>query len=363
MLPAAEGDALWIEYGDPQDPYRVLIDGGVWATHKAIREKLDAIEGKRRFELIVVTHVDNDHIDGMAKLLANDQHLDVGDFWFNAWDQLKAVDALGDKQGEILSYRIAEWSLPHNRRAEGSAIGLPRDEAERLPCYQFDGGLQVTVVGPPYRELQRLRRDWKRTIEKLKLRPGDKRTAEKLIEDQKKYQPDRLGGEPNLKTWAARKFEDDGSVPNASSISLLAEYKGRSFLFTGDATSASLVDGLDRLKKERGLTRIRVDALKVPHHGSKNNLSTEVMKRLSCENFLISTNGSKFDHPDDDAIARIITGSKNPKLYFNYFSPDNQKWANKRWQRKHKYRTVYPRELETGEHEEGIRVEFPAASG
>jgi beta-lactamase superfamily II metal-dependent hydrolase len=314
MLPAAEGDALWIEYGDPDDPRRVLIDGGVWATHEALKTKLAAIEGNRRFELIVVTHVDNDHIDGMAKLLANDQQLDVGDFWFNAWDQLKAVDALGEKQGEILSYRMAQWSLPHNRRAEGRAIGLPRDESARLPCYDFAGGLEVTVVGPRYFDLQRLRGEWKKTIEKLNLRPGDERAAEKLIKDQKKYQPDQLGDEPNLKTWAARKFEDDKSIPNASSISLLFEYNKKAFLFTGDATSASLVAGLDRLKKERGVSKIKVDAFKVPHHGSKNNLSTEVMKRINCTNFLISTNGSKFHHPDDDAIARIITGSSRPAL-------------------------------------------------
>jgi beta-lactamase superfamily II metal-dependent hydrolase len=359
MLPAAEGDALWIEYGDKDDPYRVLIDGGVWATHRHIKRQLKAIAGERRFELVVVTHVDNDHIDGLAKLLANDQKLDLDDLWFNSWDQLKAVDALGEKQGEILSYHIEQWGLPHNRRIDGQAIGLPQDEDESLPCFEFAGDLKITVVGPPYDDLKRLRREWKKTIEELKLRPGDKRTAEKLIEDQKKYQPDRLGGVPNLKTWAARKFKDDGSVPNASSISLLVEYGGRTFLFTGDATSASLVDGLDRLRKERGVARIKLDAMKVPHHGSKNNVSTEVMKRISCDKFLFSTNGNKFDHPDDDAVARIIVGSTKPSLYFNYFSEDSKKWASELWQTKHKYSAVYPKEIADGKYDEGLRVEFP----
>jgi len=358
MLPAAEGDALWIEYGDKDDPYRILIDGGVWATHRHIKKKLEALDGKRRLELVVVTHVDNDHIDGLAKLLANDQKLDLDDLWFNAWDQLKAVDALGEKQGEILSYRIEQWGLPHNRRIGGQAIGLPKDESESLPCFELAGDLRITVVGPPYEDLKRLSREWKTTIEDLKLRPGDERTAEKLIEDQKKYQPDRLGGTPNLKTWADRKFTDDGSVPNASSISLLIEYGGRAFLFTGDATSASLVEGLDRLKKERGLARLKLDAVKVPHHGSKNNLSTDVMKRIACDKYLFSTNGNKFDHPDDDAVARTIVGSTNPTIYFNYFSEDNKKWASKQWQTKHEYSAVYPEETADGKHAEGLRVEF-----
>jgi hypothetical protein len=360
MLPAAEGDALWIEFGDKGKPHRMLIDGGVFATHKALKGKLNAIEGKRRFELVVVTHIDNDHIDGLAKLLANDQKLDVDDFWFNSWDQLKAVDALGPKQGEILSHRLAHWGLPNNRRADGKAIGIPRDDNEPLPTYEFDGGLKITVIGPRYIDLQRLRREWKKTIEELKLRPGDERTAEKLIEKPNKYQPDKLGGEPNPKTWAARTFTDDGSVPNASSISLLAEFGGRSLLFTGDATSASLVEGLDRPKNERGVARIKVDAFKVPQHGSKNNLSADVVKRLNCKNFFISTNGHKFQHPDEDAVARIIVGSESPTLHFNYFSPHNAQWADPQWQKKHKYVTVHPKEIASGKHEEGLRVEFPA---
>ena len=31
MLPARQGDALWIEYGAPDDPARVLIDAGYFA--------------------------------------------------------------------------------------------------------------------------------------------------------------------------------------------------------------------------------------------------------------------------------------------------------------------------------------------
>jgi hypothetical protein len=32
MLPAQQGDALWIEYGDPAKPRLVLIDGGTKPT-------------------------------------------------------------------------------------------------------------------------------------------------------------------------------------------------------------------------------------------------------------------------------------------------------------------------------------------
>lgn len=34
MLLAGHGDCLWIEYGDPTAPRRVLIDGGATGTYK-----------------------------------------------------------------------------------------------------------------------------------------------------------------------------------------------------------------------------------------------------------------------------------------------------------------------------------------
>src|SRR4029450_5087816 len=50
-LLAGHGDCLWIEYGDPQAPRRVLIDGGATGTYKrALQPKLRALpENDRRF--------------------------------------------------------------------------------------------------------------------------------------------------------------------------------------------------------------------------------------------------------------------------------------------------------------------------
>ena len=28
MMPACSGDCIWIEYGNPQSPHKLLIDGG-----------------------------------------------------------------------------------------------------------------------------------------------------------------------------------------------------------------------------------------------------------------------------------------------------------------------------------------------
>ena len=51
----------------------------------------------------------------MVKLLGEELDLEVGDFWFNAWDQIKEADTLGAKQGEMLTDRISERGYPHNQ--------------------------------------------------------------------------------------------------------------------------------------------------------------------------------------------------------------------------------------------------------
>ncbi|UCE28366.1 MAG: MBL fold metallo-hydrolase, partial [Candidatus Coatesbacteria bacterium] len=107
MLPARHGDCIWIEYGDPQKPSRLLIDGGTAGTYKAIRKRLKALEtDERHFELLIVTHIDIDHINGILKLLG-DQKVKVSfnDIWFNGWRHLTGSDLeeMGPVEGEKLT--------------------------------------------------------------------------------------------------------------------------------------------------------------------------------------------------------------------------------------------------------------------
>lgn len=85
MLPAREGDCLWIEYGDEKRPRRVLIDGGRQSTYAILRQRFAVLPAEQsEFELLILSHVDADHIEGFLKLVA-DPELPVRfkDVWFN----------------------------------------------------------------------------------------------------------------------------------------------------------------------------------------------------------------------------------------------------------------------------------------
>jgi beta-lactamase superfamily II metal-dependent hydrolase len=98
-----------------------------------------------------------------------------------------------------------------------------------------------------------------------------------------------------------------------------------------------------RLLAERSLERLRVDAVKVAHHGSKGNTSDELMALVESPRYLFSTNGAQFGHPDHEAVQRIIGRSTTlvPTLYFNYRTPHNGEWESPALQQRLKYRTHY----------------------
>ncbi|NVJ09741.1 MBL fold metallo-hydrolase [Myxococcus sp. AM001] len=66
MLPADHGDCILLTYGSSEVEHRVLIDGGTARTFPRLRKRLEALPPEQReFELLIVTHIDSDHIDGV----------------------------------------------------------------------------------------------------------------------------------------------------------------------------------------------------------------------------------------------------------------------------------------------------------
>ncbi|MFC6155634.1 MBL fold metallo-hydrolase [Kribbella jiaozuonensis] len=342
LLPARHGDALWIEYGDAEHPHRILIDGGPSSTitRKAIESLIaDRIgaESQREhdFELIVVTHIDADHITGLLKLFENRSIvLRPRDVWFNGWDHLPS-DLLGAKQGESLSAAIVRNRMPWNADFAGRAVQV--EDTGALPSLDLPGGMRITLLSPTRQALAALRPVWKREVEKAGLVPGQ------AAADERAKQPDVLGEKPlDPKALAAEPFENDPSEANGSSIAFIAEFDGKSLLLTGDARADILSAGLRRHLQERNASRAQLSALKVPHHGSRNNLSLDLLSLLDCERFLFSTNGDIYQHPDRVAVSRVITTHDGAGLEFNYQTQFTQPWESRRVKRKFHYSTRFP---------------------
>lgn len=320
MLPASMGDALWIEYGEGAAINRVLIDGGTPGTRAEVERKLQGLD-EPRLELLVVTHVDSDHVGGVVELLERDATgVRPHDVWFNALQHLPTggFEELGAVQGE----RLSTWLEAHdevgwNAAFKGAAVCIPDDERQPLPACELEGGLHLTVLAPGSPELAALRPAWEKELAAAGMLEG---VPAAVVE------PEPAGleelGVPtpqDVRDWAAAETELDTTPANGSSICLLAEFAGRSALLLGDGHADVIAVGIERLLEQRGLQQLAVDVVKLPHHGSRRNVTAGFIGSVRSERFLVSTNGSVYHHPDREAIARTIVSSKDPvTICFNY---------------------------------------------
>lgn len=342
MLPAREGDCLLLTYGPPASPRRVLIDGGRAATYAYTKTRLGRLPAEQReFELLVVTHVDRDHIEGVLAMLEDPARpVQFRDLWFNGYHHLldEDVESFGPRQGEKLTTRILEQRLPWNRAFNGR----PVETREGLPTIELEGDLKITVLSPSREKLKALIPQWVADCADAGLIPGSPAARRNLPDD-----IDAFGGF-RIEDAVKEPFQKDTSKPNGSSIALLVEYEDKRLLLAGDAHADLLAESVGHLAQKAG-GRLPLDALKLSHHGSAANTSRELLDLISCRNYLISTNGSIYSHPDRVTLARVVKSSDAGRaLIFNYETPETRFWNNLAWQNKHGYSTRYPSPGEEG---------------
>ena len=355
LLPASFGDSILVEYGCSESPKYILIDGGPYYAF----DEIDAVLRSdyphiKEVELLVVTHIDIDHIDGIIVMLNQDTlPYKINEIWFNGYDQLNAVikDELGGKQGEFLGALIEHKNLTHNHTYfNGKPIIITKD---KLPIVQLKGGMELTLLSPTAEGLKELKNDWEDTLEKVKWKPGDKAgSLIKLKEDYRyEYEPKDVLGDFDFDDLVNTISIVDKSAANRSSIAFLAEYNGKSCLFAGDAPTDLLLESLSRISK---YDTIAIDAWKLAHHGSNKSTHSEIIEKIDCKKMLISTDGKKYKHPNQELIAKLIHfGGPYVHLFFNYKSQFNIDWDDDYLKDKHEYECCFPEN-----NERGIKIEL-----
>ena len=109
---------------------------------------------------------------------------------------------------------------------------------------------------------------------------------------------------------------------------MLFETDGTRVLLTGDAHARALTDGIRNVSTLTGEAPLRLDAFKLSHHGSRGNITEELLELVDCDLFLVSTDGSHFGHPDAETIELIATTRPGATICFNYRSEQTERWAN-----------------------------------
>ncbi len=306
-LKAKHGDSLMLHYGDADEPRLIVIDGGPPGVFsKTLKPRLeqlrDARGGKLRIEVLMISHIDDDHIRGVldfGRTLENEPDLqsqfDVRTLWLNSFEDMVAaggpVEAgSGSVPADVgsgeLSAVVATVGEGRNLRQVAEKLGWkPNVGFKQFVTAPDDDGVEVkleplklTVVGPRKAELDELEKTWAKEVAKLK-------------------------DAPPAKVSEIAAYLDD-SVYNLSSIVCVAELGGKRMLLTGDARGDKILLGLEAAGFLKDGKPMEIDLLKVPHHGSSRDLTTDFFERVRAREMVISADG-EYNNPDVETLEMI----------------------------------------------------------
>lgn len=368
MFPASYGDSFLVSLGDKVRTH-ILIDGGLKVTYNNfLKTRLEELsKSGEQISLLIVTHIDRDHIEGIIELLSNNNMcfdpkiIPVAEIWFNSYrhlqfskEKVKEINfeereilkdiitrggghlrknetnpdrPISAKQGSTLASLIYKGGYNWNKSFYGKAVSV-----DNIKTVDLTQEIKIHILSPNTDKLKKLSRLWVKELARKKynftlsdneifddafeffmLEQSDtKIEANKEVSSQNR---DRL---LDFKNLTNESMQHDLSITNGSSISLIVEYKNRQLLFLGDAHPEIITNNIHEKIKE-GLSPF-FELIKISHHGSKKNTSKELLELIDAPVYLISTDGKRHNHPDLTTLARIVGRENGPfrNLYFNY---------------------------------------------
>lgn len=298
VLKAYYGDCIFVTICYDDSEYVIMIDGGPPRTYcyggrygrteeGPLKRKLAQIkkEGKA-IDLLIITHVDDDHIGGVLAWFKD--QIPTADFvkriWMNDDVEINIGKGLDNTSAQAASMK--KLLVENNIQFENQIV-----ERREL---MFDWGKMVALA-PTTTHHNKIAKDIGKELNNA-VNDRYEEDIKKLIEDS--Y---------NCGTCTP---ENDASM-----AFLLQTNKGENLLLLGDADIDTVMDSL---KHVEGITfPLKCSWVKLSHHGSKNNFKPKLLEMIDADNFIISTNGMKFGHPDKEVIAWLVDKTK-AMLWFNY---------------------------------------------
>lgn len=334
------GDCIFLilEDGMSGESFHIMIDCGVFTAEikTFVVQKLEL-----RLDLLIVTHYDDDHIAGIIKMLSELEKLEIGKILFNCfqdYDENTIVEIpSGDKdlldkyvtnihlspspnntkisapQAALLSLLLKsndKWFKAWNRKIliEGDTINVgndtkwgqflvlsPSSEAwDNLKDYFVKEYVKCVHSRPPQGAFENQDAYWEMLLRIATLKPQIKKMipisssmiTKSFLQKKAAANPDEVGI----------------TTPNKASLALVWEFNGRRILLGGDAIASQLYEAI---KKHYDGNHILFEAIKIPHHGSKNNMSNELSLLVDSEHYFL-TGGKKDEGPNYETLAKII---------------------------------------------------------
>lgn len=295
MIDVKAADAFLIHYVEDNGySHIIMVDSGNYEDSEKLIHHIRAyydkvtIEGWTGYlvDYAVVTHPDDDHIGGYVRILEDIRDGKLKDFRFNSFwvndptqHEFEPEDVVGVKKQKTLDAKLKcvyDYKEDDSRNLLDliDLIGIRRNEA-------FAGDYlekpKITILSPTKDYYESLLPNFRN---RLKFH-WDLEAIEENV-----YSEDQDTSDNKTLSKTLDDASDDGSAHNQSSIVFLLESEeGEKFLFTGDAGR----DAFNHVPQELLGSFNGVDWMKVPHHGSKHNLDTTIIRHVNPKEAYIST--------------------------------------------------------------------------
>lgn len=262
---AGKGDCVRVEINS----FNIFIDTGVTRFGETFRSICnDIISSGGSLDLLILTHVDDDHIGGILHLLRLGLKCPFKEVRMNADAQVSVNSPLSTAQNNEVYKRLADQGVTVLPMMAGTEIKV--DEAKIRTLWPKTFYVQGTRTNAPLA----YQRDYGKSLSSLASAPIR---------------------------------STDNSVNNRNSIIFTLSVSDHHFLFTGDAWGSDIIESL-------GESTVReFDLVKLPHHGAVGNLTEEFPNHFSSRNFLICTDGRM--HPDKQTIAKLMSWYGDVNIY------------------------------------------------
>ncbi|MFL0267931.1 MBL fold metallo-hydrolase [Candidatus Clostridium radicumherbarum] len=317
VLKAFQGDCIWIRYGEKTFT-NIIIDSGPSTFTNKFKELIREIRKKEEIiDLLVFTHIDNDHIGGASKAMIDENVNNncIKKIWINTPTAICRQFNL--KQYENVDHQIPVSTVnqEYSPKIANSLIDIiakKKIETEQLIMATGRSiniaDAEIMVLSPTEKELIELVKEWGKYGMNT---PFSSEVYNKVAID-------------TINDMEINKYDKDKSPYNGSSIAFTFKYKDITLLLLGDAYADTVAQVMGDIYGEEKLV---VDLTKLSHHGSSSNSNSKLLDKLICSNYIISTNGAN-SNPDKRTIARLLKSNDGKQI--NLFSNYNW-WENKNY--------------------------------
>ena len=329
------GDCIFLMLENGCHTLNIMVDCGKYTDEidNFVKTKL-----KNKIDYLIVTHIDNDHINGLITMLTQNSDLVIEHIIYNCYQRVMSnrkqwtekmrenvsrlygqlpivIDMISQDINEEKAVTLAECIL---RKEEWKRTWRREYVTDESPAIQLANNMgRIIFLSPSQAALDQLDKKYRKLFwQQLYKQKEEEYEKEETIyealmriaqlDEDEEIKEENVNdctiNEHTLEQYACQSLSkmDDN---NMASIAFVWEHQGHRILFMGDADPTQVSKAIEEVYKDETKPVI-FDLIKVSHHGSAHSTSCGLMDVIDSERFFF-TGGGK-ERPSLQTLGRII---------------------------------------------------------